>query len=222
MSLPTTISLLGRLRICFKSSARRRKYGLACWLAIAFYSVLAIGLPIPVASFPLSDEVFPCMHHRCGCHSADQCWRDCCCMSMAEKLAWAKENDVTPPPYVLEEARSRGLLDSQPKPKCCCCKAPVVESCCKPPVSSSCCDSKKGDKKRVGEKPTASDSVVLLNALKCRGVGDNWMGVGISLPPPGIDFDIFLPFVAQTVEPTMQLCSWVDAPPTPPPRSSAA
>src|SRR5262245_38087311 len=90
------------------------------WFSVALYAVLALGIPLPLDAAPKSGEVYPCMYHRCGCHSAEQCWRDCCCMSMAEKLVWARKNNVTPPDYVLDEAAAQGLLDEESAAKCCC------------------------------------------------------------------------------------------------------
>ncbi len=45
-------------------------------------------------------ERYPCETHGCGCSTAHQCWTACCCHSMAERLAWAIENEVDPPRVV--------------------------------------------------------------------------------------------------------------------------
>ena len=68
-------------------------------------------LPLPFA--PLlqnspdkdSSEPFPCQHRPCGCRSAEQCWKKCCCFDNNQKIAWAKANNVRVPDYVLRAAK---------------------------------------------------------------------------------------------------------------------
>src|SRR6185503_19775254 len=74
--------------------------------AVVAMALLAASLGVPVFIEPQRDtsRPFPCMHHRCGCASAAACWHGCCCMSLAQKLAWAKEHGVTPPDYALAQA----------------------------------------------------------------------------------------------------------------------
>jgi len=74
--------------------------------AVVAVALLAASLGVPVLIEPERDisRPFPCMHHRCGCGSADACWHGCCCMTLAQKLAWAKEHGVTPPDYALAQA----------------------------------------------------------------------------------------------------------------------
>ena len=64
------------------------------------------------------------MDHPCGCHSADECWAGCCCMSDAEKLAWCEARGVEPPSFVRRNAE-RELAQAKKK-KCCCCD----DGCC--------------------------------------------------------------------------------------------
>lgn len=49
-------------------------------------------LPLPVRSPSGKDRSlpFPCQDRPCGCMSAAQCWRKCCCFTDQEKLAWAR------------------------------------------------------------------------------------------------------------------------------------
>lgn len=221
-----TLSLFGRPRSASQRFARSRKQSWARWLAIVFYSILAFGVPIPVDSFPITGEVFPCMHHRCGCRSADQCWRDCCCMTMEEKLAWAEANQVTPPDYVLAEARSAGLLRKKAKPKCCCCcEAKPAKSRNIARQEESCCQPKRPATQPT--EPTAEKSkpefqgVSLLAALKCRGAGDAWTGAPISLLPPKLfDSNHVAEICGMVEEVVFQISSRAISPPTPPPRFS--
>jgi len=38
---------------------------------------------------------FPCMYRPCGCRNAQDCWHNCCCLSLAERIAWAKQYNPT-------------------------------------------------------------------------------------------------------------------------------
>lgn len=89
--------------------------------------VMAVGIvPIPLPpenhrSLP-GKERFPCENGTCGCRSADQCWRSCCCKSNVEKLAWARENGVEPPSFVKLAAKKEaaGPVPINSRKSCCC------------------------------------------------------------------------------------------------------
>ena len=75
-----------------------RRVPLAVLAAVHF--LVASGIPLPSVAAPRkpTDRPFPCMDRPCGCQTYDRCWAgDCCCFTMAEKLAWAKANSITPP-----------------------------------------------------------------------------------------------------------------------------
>ena len=48
----------------------------------------------------VAGERYPCENCGCGCASATECWTHCCCHSEHERLVWAIENGVMPPPVV--------------------------------------------------------------------------------------------------------------------------
>lgn len=76
-------------------------------LAIVLLSGLFFGISgIPVVSPPRKDHSrpYPCQDHPCGCASADECWRHCCCMTNKQKVAWAQQHGVTPPDFVVAAA----------------------------------------------------------------------------------------------------------------------
>ncbi len=158
-----------------RQNLSRRQY-VARWLAALAYIYLSLGIPLPVPSSLISAEAYPCMHHPCGCRSADACWRHCCCLSLLEKLEWARDNHVTPPDYVLAEAELRGVqwhafclhAYDENESTCTCCK----QHC------STCTDAKFARSSRP------ANGIVLIEALKCHGTGDSWNGMTISLPPP--------------------------------------
>ena len=91
-----------------------RLHSLRLQIAIRIISVtLLISLCAAVApsqvgprSVPSSDSTapFPCQHHACGCQTGEQCWKNCCCFTNAQKMVWAKNNCVKPPEDVLVTA----------------------------------------------------------------------------------------------------------------------
>lgn len=90
-------------------------------LSFAVISMLAamVGVPLPIVRLKKDKSApFPCMDRPCGCANAESCWRKCCCHTNAEKVAWAKKNNVTPPDYVIAAVRSEAIVET---PKCCCC-----------------------------------------------------------------------------------------------------
>ncbi len=104
-------------------------------LSVAFV-LCAVLLPMPI-SLRSSDGVekdlsqpFPCQNRPCGCRSAEQCWKKCCCFTNSQKVAWAKANGVDLPDYVLAAAKKESAAvkkscalcsktkDNGEKPKC--------------------------------------------------------------------------------------------------------
>src|SRR3954447_10580110 len=78
---------------------------------LAVYIVTAAGVPLPAGhAAHKSGELYPCSDCECGCASAEQCWRSCCCHSMAERMAWARVHGVRPPEFAIAEAR-RARID---------------------------------------------------------------------------------------------------------------
>jgi len=130
-------------------------------------TVGAIGVPLPVRSVKVSAQRFPCENSPCGCADAASCWRDCCCNTPQQKLAWAKKHGVTPPDFVIAAAREAESVHSccaSSRPACCHDAAKPAGSCCSTPA-----------------QPPRSKSVLLVAALKCRGIS-----VSVSLLPPTV------------------------------------
>lgn len=111
---------------------------LSC-LSVAFV-LCAVLLPIPISLRP-SDGVekdlsqpFPCQNRPCGCRSAEQCWKKCCCFTNSQKVAWAKANGVDLPDYFLAAAKK---------------ETPAVKKSC------ALCSKTKDN----GEKPKCEESI---------------------------------------------------------------
>ena len=91
----------------FTASIRRRSVSAAL---LAVYAVTAAGVPLPGGVPPKqTNERYPCEHCQCGCRSAEQCWRSCCCRTLAERFEWARENNVRPPDYAIDAAMLAGM-----------------------------------------------------------------------------------------------------------------
>jgi hypothetical protein len=159
-------------------------------VVLAAYLVAAVGFPVPAAA--RGDGVpFPCMDHPCGCQSAEQCWRGCCCLTVEERWAWAREHNVEPPPYA----------ERPPTPKK---PAPAMswntvrqgdQAEGEAPAAHHCadCDRKAAAKPRpcCAKEPApapapASGMTWLggLGALGCRGHATVWIASGAVTPPP--------------------------------------
>ena len=131
------------------------------WLCLVAF-VLAI-LPVPLSTSFVSQsaisERFPCEKCACGCKTADKCWRACCCHSHAEKLAWAKKNNVEPPDFVVAVAKKEQAERIAPV------TGLSTRSCC---VGKSCSTTKtQSSETKVTSK--SKRFVIVIDALKCQG-----------------------------------------------------
>lgn len=173
---------------------------LLVWVAMVAYCASAIGLaiPMPATAQKVSGEAFPCQHHHCGCHSAEQCRRSCCCFSPEQKLAWARANGVA----------EQAVLDDDPK------VASTKSS------GKSCCQ-KGGHSASKHSEEDATPWVHLISAAKCQGLATLWITIGVALPPShddGCATTVLLP--SDTI--TSLACTWPSTsfpPPVPPPRN---
>lgn len=78
-------------------SRRKNRHWIKARQAISLVLLLVlcaahIPLPATPSERPEKDQTipFPCQNRPCGCNTAEQCWKSCCCFSHIEKLAWAK------------------------------------------------------------------------------------------------------------------------------------
>ena len=142
-------------------------------------------------------EPFPCQNRPCGCQSAAQCWRKCCCFTDTQKVAWAKANNVKVPDFVLVAAK-RELEASQktssaagmsapktalPANNCACCKKESVAAanltCNKDASTVAVATSQTCDVATLDETTTPSEIrkspvskwVMAVFAAECQGQG---------------------------------------------------
>jgi len=153
-------------------AAGRRKLGwqlagkVSVGLALASFSISAIGFPLPTNHGKDPSVPFPCQDHACGCLSAEQCWRHCCCFTAAERWAWAEAHQVEPPAYAEKPTDKEN-----------------------DPVTSACpCHTQPSHEH--GSSPGKSQPSVRwllgLSALHCGGLTSSWIGSGTIAPPPPV------------------------------------
>ena len=105
----------------FGFPSHRRNSTTSPWRRGVVLALLA-ALGVGTVGFPASPRVlkdrgipFPCQDSPCGCPDAESCWLNCRCHSDAEKLAWARQHRIVPPPEFLE---SLDLRVVQASPRC--------------------------------------------------------------------------------------------------------
>jgi hypothetical protein len=174
-----------RRRSSWRLCARRLSAG----LAFIAYLLTCFGLPLPAVVAKDQSEPYPCMDHPCGCLSAEQCWRHCCCFTPEEKFAWAQAHDVAPPPYAEQPTgHSRS-------PRCTSCRTcasrasstcPDAHASCRKHYQAGCqqaAEQAPGQSASPTAKPTGRHWVLGMTALGCRGSGAAWVTTGGAVPP---------------------------------------
>ncbi len=159
---------------------------------IVLFGVCAMLFPLPVSrSVPETpgkdaSESFPCQNRPCGCRSAEQCWKKCCCFNHAQKIAWAKTHNVKVPDFVLAAARKervrsveREICSAADSPS----HRPVASaagSCCercqqKPtaPTNLACCTTAIAKKPESCSKPL--QRIASVEFSKSRGPKTKWV-----------------------------------------------
>lgn len=143
----------------------------------------SLGVPLSSQRAVRTGEAFPCQDCVCGCPDAESCWRDCCCFSNAQKIVWAEKNGVKVPIFVVAAAR-RELSAHAAEPPCCNHQQAAGETeqqacseSAKPCDSPSCCEKKSN----ASSDGSSGKVVLLMTALKCRGIS-----VSIGLLPPSV------------------------------------
>jgi len=186
-----------------------------------------VGVPLPKLRLAKDrSKPFPCQDHRCGCASAEQCWRSCCCFSNLQKLAWAAEHGVQPPEYVFVAAEREQISSTARS----CCQG-AKKACCDHEVA--CCDEPRGHDVAAGdanhgelESAAASgaswsiDFVSAIEARKCQGQAELWLTLG-AVPPLPVKTEVTLqPLCCGIVYCQPEALSGISsAPAAPPPRA---
>lgn len=146
-------------------------------------AIATIGIPLPIPFVKDTSEPFPCMNCGCGCVNAEMCWRDCCCFTNSQKLAWANEHGLKAPEYLVAQvaaepaaAEHEDLENLKP-----CCRARALAA-----REAACCGKKSGgcESKKDAEPSATLPGVLAIHALKCQG-----NSLSLSLLPPSVPTD---------------------------------
>jgi hypothetical protein len=180
---------------------RRR---LCAALTLVAYLLATFGCPLPAAAKE-TDQPFPCQDHPCGCRTAEQCWKRCCCFTPEQRWAWAESHHVQPPAYAEKPAsrgwrttrlRDRDQAPAKSPPACASCAASRTAPGQPPGCSSSCCAHerarpsccqvpKSGQSTQEGT-PGRKGTVrwgLGVSAMGCQGHSTLWVSTGAALPP---------------------------------------
>lgn len=149
------------------------------WLALLGQLIALVGLPLPNASAKDLTSPFPCQHRACGCMSAADCWKSCCCFSAAERVGWAREHGVEPPAALVKEAEQE-------------------HPCCHSSGNCSHGSTEPGKKPTDQAQPKKTKAaqatrwLIVIQARRCHGTGAdtaNVVPIAVPLPPVAWQFD---------------------------------
>ena len=193
---------------------------------LQYYCIVLLGAPIPMATGeniePTAEakQAFPCSGGMCGC-SFEHCWSSCCCHTLAERLDWARKNNVRPPKAAIEHGIRVGLDVSywcEPRNETKSKQSPAEDA----GQCRECCQTEKAKAAPKDEVLRESNGVVILKAMSCRGITFAWSTI-LAAPLPN----------AISISPQQVIAQAQDAefrfdfpeapePPTPPPRRAFA
>lgn len=179
-------------------------------------------LPVPVGSLPASHRLnmgkdlsqpFPCQDRPCGCRSAEQCRKKCCCFSTEQKLAWAQRHGV----------RASDVVTSTQK---CGVEASGRKGCCSTNRAAKKSDPAGLAKSKLNKTlKTASRSRVVIGvvAQQCQGVEQALTGQAVFVIPSMISLQFPIePRGERLIATDLWFKQILGEPPIPPPRLLAA
>ncbi len=195
---------------------------IATAMLAAWYVVIVLGVPIPMPR-PAITGRFPCENCHCGCSTAEQCWSNCCCHTVEERLAWAEREGVEPPAFVSElVARQKSAPAccvakhaSKRPARCCSSVKASLKTCCTPPTNAETQRHEEGTKRK-------GDYLVGWRALACQGTGIEWTTATPAIAVTVIDVPSFPAHIEWLRLPPAPLHETpFERPPVPPPRPAA-
>lgn len=189
--------------------------------------VTAPSAAVPVAADKDRSAPFPCQDRPCGCRSAAQCWKKCCCFSHSQKVEWARRYKVRVPAFVKRAAEHESERQGT---AAVCCKTKAVAPGQSPDRPSTCRPLNSGSLlKRAADtdvNPSKSTlppagTVLQVAAQECQGLSTHLVWVETAPAPaclnPTAEVERGTPLVISPA--TWQLVER-QRPPVPPPRAS--
>jgi hypothetical protein len=185
------------------------------WCAITGYALVISGLPLPlggVAPGSMDTAVskrlaakdrstpFPCMNRPCGCVSAEQCRKKCCCQrpDRGRAAAPAGASMSLDGPDICRDYESLAATSHERTT----------------PASTPIHAAPSPD-----DEPLSSRTVVLQSMLACGGMVAQWLSVGRASPPPVVVAVVTIAPLVGAIPPSDAVFSCDrDAPDAPPPR----
>lgn len=150
---------------------RLGKRRLACLLLL---SVCASIFPMPLPAARLAKDTsqpFPCQNRPCGCRSAEQCWKRCCCFTNTQKVAWAKSKRVVIP-HKVHVAAAQEARAAQSTSATCCAEKADKRQCA---IAGKTTSRKAGPAESLNENAEEPvDYVISILAEQCRGQSTYW------------------------------------------------
>ena len=176
---------------------------------------------------------FPCQNRPCGCKSAEQCWKKCCCFTNSQKLAWAEENRVRAPSYVSAAAEKERPRQSCQRGTCCARQAtekgPTARGHNVNTSTRTCCtsmDFSAVDKKKTAKVENAVPETTLVWGVywnQCQGHSWYWNSLPWGVVAEHTDLIIRTPATGYFVYPLSPGLPQASLqPPVPPPRCSVS
>lgn len=220
------VDIMGSLLKTICHNLARRSVALAVLLAI-----LMSVVPIPTGSGRSNSKdrsaSFPCQNRPCGCRTAEQCWKRCCCFTNSQKLAWASANSVHAPAFVVAAAKQERHVTFEKKKSCCHLSGDanaIVKNCQTDglePAKRECCQ-KAPDRQ---SEPVQSFPIPINNfvvgvfAEKCHGHNSIWNSLPWSILPECASTLSTVPLDLDPLLPVSDFAiSLTERPPVPPPR----
>lgn len=204
---------------------------------VLLMSLVCALLPLPMVgtSRPLKDlsEAFPCQHHTCGCRTAQQCWKSCCCFTNEQKVEWARRTKHAVPEFVVVAAAKERV---QHKPSASCCsKHRHGSNCDRSHVGVARDEAKSTNNSAQLMLQTESESspgndaplpndrrsrvVIGWQALKCQGLESQFASGGLLAVCPTFELPVFEQNSERVESLEVRLSSRRVMPPEPPPRA---
>jgi hypothetical protein len=208
--------MVKRLRRLARRNVRRI---VSIGLIVTFFTGTS-GVPVKMRVRKDRSQPFPCQDNPCGCSSADECWRHCCCHTNREKVAWAREHGVTPPDFVVAAAEKE---EQKTAPRTCChrghcphCAAAAADDDEHDHAACALCTAKPSK----GTDTSLRTVLVITDlARRCAGLPIVWSVLSAALPVrirPMWSFDARI--IGSVVELTTSAPAVDLAPPVPPPK----